>query len=100
MMFHVGQLVVSLVDSQTIKGERYIGERLRKGHVYTVRGIIPDFPFGDGTQLGLVFEEFVRVYKPLFPDCPVGAIWFRPVSKNHIEIIEKLKLPLNEDVDA
>lgn len=85
MTFRVGQLVVSLVDGKTTP--------IKKGDIFTIRGMMPDFEFVDVVDLGLLFEEIRRAPIGRYTDPPFAARWFRPVVTPSIEVFTAMLTP-------
>lgn len=96
-MFHVGQLVVC-IDATPQKNYNKSGklvqttDLLEKGRIYTIRCVVPDYPFQNGPKLGLLLEDVIRVVSNRF-DFPFGAERFRPVQKTDISIFTAMLNP-------
>ncbi len=89
MMFHVGQKVVCVDDRLCVVTGDPTG--LRKGAVYTVRGLTSD---GEG----LFVEELYREWVPGIE----FSLWywrFRPVRETSIEVFQSLLNPSPEDIE-
>ena len=94
MTFYVGQKVVCIDDNfdPLWKGPFSTGHipiLPTKGSVYTIRRILPDFPFSNSVALGILLEEIVNAEVPLIggvQEHPFGARRFRPVVERKTDI--------------